>query len=76
MNASEPLKTCRKRRNEVETGRESLPRDERGRSLFGTAWPPALRWHDSVAWPLGGNVGTFRADGNRAVQAEALQEPE
>ena len=54
MNASEPLKTCRKRRNEVETGRESLPRDERGRSLFRTARPPALRWHDSVAGRLSG----------------------
>ena len=54
MNASEPLKTCQKRRNEVETGRESLSRDERGRSLFRVARPPALRWHDSVAWRLSG----------------------
>jgi hypothetical protein len=29
-NASEPLMMCRKRRNEIETGTESLARDERG----------------------------------------------
>jgi hypothetical protein len=50
MNASEPLRTCRKRRSEVKTGTESLSRDERERSLFWIARPPALRWHDSVAW--------------------------
>lgn len=33
-NASEPLMTCRKRRNDVETARESLSRDESGGSLL------------------------------------------
>jgi hypothetical protein len=33
-NASEPLMTCRKRRNGVETGGESLPRDQSGGDLF------------------------------------------
>jgi hypothetical protein len=32
-NASEPLMTCRKRRNGVETGRESLSRDQSGGNL-------------------------------------------
>lgn len=33
-NASEPLMKCRKRRNEVKTGRESLTRDQSGRRLL------------------------------------------
>ena len=32
-NASEPLMTCRKRRNDVKTGRESLSRDQSGGNL-------------------------------------------
>jgi len=32
-NVSEPLMTCRKRRDDVETGEESLPRDESGGDL-------------------------------------------
>ena len=54
MNASEPLKTCRKRRNEDQTGVESLTREEQGRSLFRTLWPPALRWHEAVRRQLSG----------------------
>jgi hypothetical protein len=54
MNASEPLMTCRKRRNEDRTEVESLTREEQGRDLFRTLWPPALRWHDSVRRQLGG----------------------
>lgn len=54
MNASEPLMKCRKRRNEVETGGMSLTQDQCGRSLFRAARPPALRWHDPVAWRLYG----------------------
>jgi hypothetical protein len=54
MNASEPLMTCRKRRNEDQTEVESLTREEQGRSLFRTLWPPALRWHESVAQQLCG----------------------
>jgi len=33
-NASEPLMRCRKRRNDVKTGGESLPRDQSGGNLF------------------------------------------
>jgi hypothetical protein len=33
-NASEPLMTCRKRRDDVKTGAESFPRDESGGDLF------------------------------------------
>ncbi len=54
MNASEPLMTCRKRRNEDQTVVESLTREERGRSLFRAPWPPALRWHEAVAQQLSG----------------------
>ena len=54
MNASEPLMTCRKRRDEDQTVVESLTREERGRSLFRTPWPPALRWHEAVAQQLSG----------------------
>jgi hypothetical protein len=36
-NASEPLMTCRKRRNDVETGRRSLARDKSSGDLF-TGW--------------------------------------
>jgi hypothetical protein len=54
MNASEPLMTCRKRRNEDQTEVESLTRERQGRSLFRTLWPPALRWHESVTRQLSG----------------------
>jgi hypothetical protein len=54
MNASEPLMTCRKRRNEDQTVVESLTRERRGRYLFRAPWPPALRWHEPVAQRLSG----------------------
>ena len=54
MNASEPLRTCRKRGNEDQTVVESLTREEQGRSLFRALWPPALRWHESVRRQLSG----------------------
>src|SRR5512139_3252626 len=54
MNASEPLMTCRKRRNEDQTEVESLTREEQGRSLFRALRPPALRWHESVRQQLCG----------------------
>ena len=53
-NVSEPLRTCRKRRDEDQTVVESLTREVRGRSLFRTLWPPALRWHESVRRQLSG----------------------
>ncbi len=34
MSENEPLKKCRKRRNDVKTGRLSLTRDKFGRNLF------------------------------------------
>ena len=54
MNASEPLMTCRKRRNEIKTGTESLSREEQERNLFRTLWSPALRWNDWVTRQLSG----------------------
>jgi len=54
MNVSEPLKTCRKRRDEAQTVVESLTREEQGPDLFGILRPPALRWHESVKRRLSG----------------------
>jgi hypothetical protein len=54
MNASEPLKTCRKRRNGIKTGEKSLTREEHGWNLFQAVWSPALRWHESVMQRLSG----------------------
>jgi hypothetical protein len=54
MNASEPLMTCRKRRNEDQTVAESLAREGQGRSLFRALRPPALRWHQAVTQRLSG----------------------
>ena len=41
-NASEPLMTCRKRRDGVKTGVESLPRDESGRYLLTAPMAPGM----------------------------------
>jgi hypothetical protein len=54
MNASEPLLTCRKRRDEIKTGTESLSREEQRRDLFRTLRSPTLRWHESVTQRLSG----------------------
>jgi hypothetical protein len=67
-NASEPLMTCRKRRNAIETGLQSLVRDEArgkpvdcpsdGRHEGGVSPAQALVW----------NVGTFRLDAKGDLQ--------
>jgi hypothetical protein len=54
MNASEPLTTCRKQRDEIETGLGSVTRDEHRQDLFWTVWSPALRWHELIAGRLCG----------------------
>ena len=70
-NASEPLMTCRKRRNDVKTGRKSLARDEPRRKP--AYWLDGVRHEGgvSVVQALVWNVGTCRLDAKGEVQAEA-----
>jgi len=42
-NASEPLMRCRKRRDDVKTGGESLPRDQSGGNLFTARAAPGMK---------------------------------
>jgi hypothetical protein len=66
--ASEPLTKCRKRMDDVETGRTSLARDKSG------GWPDycpggirhrgGVTLHLALAW----NVGTCRPDGKGEIQ--------
>ena len=61
-NVSEPLTTCRKRRDVIETGLQSLVRDEaRGKPAD---CPSGDRHKDGVSpvQALVWNVGTFRLD--------------
>jgi len=70
-NASEPLMTCRKRRNDVETGLESLARDEpSGKPAY---WLGGVRHEGGVSMvqALVWNVGTCRLDAKGEIQAEA-----
>jgi hypothetical protein len=46
MNESEPLMTCRKRRDEVKTGESRCSRISPGRTCLLPGRPPALRWHE------------------------------
>ena len=67
-NASEPLRTCRKRRDVTETGLQSLAREEAqgmpADCLSGD------RHEDGVSpgQALGRNVGTWRLDAKGALQ--------
>jgi hypothetical protein len=72
-NASEPLMTCRKRRNGAKTGRKSLARDEPRRKP--AYWLGGVRHEGgvSVVQALVWNVGTYRLDAKEEVQVEALQ---
>jgi hypothetical protein len=70
MNASEPLRTCRKRRDVAETGLRSLARDRvRGKPAD---CPNGDRHEDGMS-PVQAvvrNVGTFRLDDKGEIQAE------
>jgi hypothetical protein len=76
-NASEPLRKCRKRIDDIETGVELLPRDESGGGL--PCWPGGVRHIGGVisvqapAW----NVGSCRADvvGLRVDVAGVREDP-
>ena len=72
-NVSEPLKTCRKRVDDVETGSKSLARDEpSGKPVY---WLGGVRHGGgvSVVQALMRNVGTCRLDVKGEIQAEAPQ---
>ena len=72
--ASKPLMKCRKRMDDVETGRKSLTREESG------GWPDCcpddirheggVTLHLAFAW----NVGTCRPDAKGAIQAGGPRE--
>ena len=69
-NASEPLKTCRKRRDVIETGLQSLARDEARRT---PAYCPSDDRHEdgvSPAQAIVWNVGTFRLDAKGDIQVD------
>ena len=67
-NVSEPLMTCRKRRNDVKTGGVSLPRDQSGRRTADC--PDGIRHEGGVnlVQALVWNMGTCRLDVKGEVQ--------
>ena len=69
-NVSEPLATCRKRRDVIGTGLQSLAREEARR--MPADCPSGDRHEDGVspAQALVRNVGTYRPDAKGALQAE------
>jgi len=72
-NVSEPLVTCRKRKDVIETGLQSLARDQ-ARAM--PADGPSGDWHQggvSPAQALVRNVGTARPDVKGELQAEDPQ---
>ncbi len=72
--ASEPLMTCRKRMDDVETGGKSLTRDKSGRCPdFG---PDGIRHEGgaTVDQALARNVGTCRPDVKGEIQAGGPRE--
>ena len=72
-NASKPLMTCRKRRDGVETGVLSFPRDESSGSP--ADWLDGARHEGGVSMvqALVRNVGTCRLDAKGEIQAEDPQ---
>ena len=72
--ASEPLMTCRKRIDDVETGEKSLPRDESGG--WPDCCPDGIRHEGGVTLGLARarNVGTCRPDVKGAIQAGGPRE--
>lgn len=73
MNESEPLITCRKRSNEVETKASRYFGMSTGVVCLRTVRPPALRWHELVAWLLCGTwepSGPMRTDKSKRKPRE------
>jgi hypothetical protein len=72
-NVSEPLTTCRKRRDAIETGLLLLVRDKARK--MPADWPSDDRHKDGVI-PVQGlvrNMGTYRLDGKGEIQVEDPQ---
>lgn len=72
-NVSEPLTTCRKRRDVIETGLLLLVRDKARK--VPADWPSDDRHEDGVI-PVQGlvrNMGTYRLDGKGEIQVEDPQ---
>jgi hypothetical protein len=72
-NVSEPLTTCRKRRDVIETGLLLLVRDKARK--VPADWPSDDRHEDGVipAQGLVWNMGTYRLDGKGKIQVEDPQ---
>ncbi len=68
---SEPLMTCRKRIDDVETGEKSLPRDESGG--WPDCCPDGIRHEGGVTLGLARarNVGTCRPDAREKLKWDA-----
>ena len=73
---SKPLRTCRKRIGDVETGGKSLTRDKSGG--WPDCGPDGIRHEGGVTlnWALAWNVGTCRPDAKGEVQMGGPHEDE
>jgi hypothetical protein len=67
---SEPLKTCRKHMDVIETGFQSLIRDKFGRSLLTARVVTGMKVGAIPVQALVRNVGTCRLDAKGELQAE------
>jgi len=76
-NANEPLMNCRKRRDDVKTGRESLAREKSGKNLFTDRAASGInKGGENTSQALVWNVGTCHTDAKGATQGETLQASE
>lgn len=69
-NASEPLMKCRKRRDAIETGLQSLARDEARGVPVDCPGDDRHEGGVSAVQALVRNVGTYRLDAKGVLQAE------
>ncbi len=67
-NASEPLMTCRKRRNDVKTGGQSLIREKLVGSVLTARAASGMEVRVSVVLALVRNVGTWDLDAKGYIQ--------
>jgi hypothetical protein len=73
---SEPLTKCRKRMDDVETGRMSLARDKSGGGLIAVRMTSGMQGGVTLHLALARNVGTCRPDAKGEVQAGGPREDE
>jgi hypothetical protein len=67
-NASEPLMTCRKRRDDVKTGGQSLIREKLAGSVLTARAASGMEVRVSVVLALVRNVGTCGLDAKEDIQ--------